>query len=113
MKNYCYKHRNQFLATDNVCGNFRFSSDNAHFTVWDSKEIIPLGTVSIFHNGDDENSLIVTVTDSRGNIDTFLVPPRNTRSRTYANLVSVHLTCSGSRIQFCEGRYCLHLHYLV
>lgn len=109
----CCPDGNEFLATDNVCGNYSFTCGESNFPVWDTNEVIPVGTVSIFYSSGCADVLIVTVIDSAGNIDMFEIPPRNTRSRTFANLVSVRLTCPGSGTNNCEGTYCLNLHYLA
>lgn len=110
----CFTERSEFLATDDICGNFSFTCGNANFLVWDSVEVVPVGTVSVFHTHGCASLLSVTVTDSDGHSDTFEVPPGNTRSRTYANLVSVTFSCStSSESTICEGRYCLDLHYLI
>ncbi|WP_077299571.1 S-Ena type endospore appendage [Virgibacillus pantothenticus] len=109
----CCSDRNEFLASDNVCGNFSFACGEPNFPVWDTNEVIPVGTVSILYTSGCANALIVNVTDSIGNTDAFEVPLRNTRSRTFANLVSVSLTCPESGSNNCEGRFCLNLHYLA
>ncbi len=109
----CHRDSTNHLATDNFCGNFSFKCGDTNFLVWDTDDIVPLGTVSIFYLSGCSDSLMVTVTDSAGNIDTFEVPQRNTRSRTFANLVSVRLACNGSGMIHCEGRYSLDIHYFI
>ncbi|MGN8647353.1 DUF3992 domain-containing protein [Gracilibacillus sp. HCP3S3_G5_1] len=110
----CCPDDKEMLATDEVCGNFQLACGTSDFLVWDTDEVVPLGTVSIFYLSGCADTLTVTVTNSDGQTDTFEVPPRNTRSRTYANLVSVSLACSTGAGTFdCEGRYCLDLHYLI
>jgi len=111
--NCCPDDRDKFIITDNFCGNFSLVCGDSNVPVWDTYELVPLGTVSVLYLGGCADALIVTVTDSAGNTDTFEVPPKNTRSRTYANLVSVRLACPGSGTNNCVGRYCLDLHYLV
>lgn len=109
----CCPDLNNFLANDDFCGNFNFACGDSNFTVWNTDEVLPVGTVSVLYTHGCADALVVKVTSSFGDIDTFEVPLRNTRSRTYANLVSIELKCSGTGNNNCEGSYCVNLHYLV
>jgi Protein of unknown function (DUF3992) len=107
----CCPNNNEFLVTDNFCGNFSLACGDTNNPIWGTDELVTFGTLSIFYLGGCAEAIIVTVIDSSGNIDMFEVPPKNTRSRTYANLVSVRLACPGAGTYYCEGSYCLNLHY--
>ena len=64
------------------------------------------GTVSIFYSEGCAGNLTVFVTDSSGKTDTFQVPPENTISRTYSDLVMARLTCPlGTGNNSCLGKY--------
>ena len=74
----------------------------------------PAGTVSILYSEGCSGNLTVSVTDSSGATDTFQVPPENTISRTYSDLVMVRLTClPGAGNNNCLGKYCITISYPV
>jgi hypothetical protein len=102
------------LTTDEICGNFSLPCGFSNFTVWNTTEVVPSGTVSIFYSDGCSENLTVSVTNSFGFTDIFLVPPHNTVSRTYSDLIMIRLTCpteiGNNR---CTGRYCLSIHYPV
>ena len=103
-----------YLITNEVCGNFKLPCGSSNFTVWNTTDTAPAGTVSIFYSEGCAGNLTVSVTDSSGKTDTFQVPPENTISRTYSDLVMVRLTCpSGTGNNSCLGKYCITISYPV
>jgi hypothetical protein len=101
-----------FLATNEICGDFYIPCGSSNFTVWNTTEVVPSGTVSVLFKGGCTGNLTVSVTDSSGFTDMFEVPPHNTISRTYADLVIVRLTCpAGDGSNSCTGKYCLTINY--
>ncbi|WP_179298843.1 S-Ena type endospore appendage [Evansella halocellulosilytica] len=102
------------LASDEVCGNFTVTCGQTDVIVWNTSDVTSAGTVSIYYGSGCADELIVTVVDSEAIADTFLVPSQNTRSRTYANIVEVRVSCPpGGNQTSCHGRYSIDLHYLV
>ena len=108
-----YDDSKKALISDTFSGCFSLTCGEMDIPVWDTEEVLPFGTVSVLYTNGCADALIVTITDSAGNIDTFVVPPRNTRSRTFSNLVSVRVSCPGTGSGICEGRYCINLHYFI
>lgn len=108
-----YEESMKAVVSDDFNGCFSLACGETNIPVWDTKEVLPFGTVSVLYTNGCADALIVTITDSAGNTDAFEVPPRNTRSRTFANLVSVTVSCPGAGTGTCEGRYCLNLHYFI
>ncbi|CAH0224516.1 hypothetical protein SRABI80_02368 [Peribacillus frigoritolerans] len=103
-----------FLTTDEICGNFNIPCGSSNFTVWNTTEVAPSGTVSVFYSDGCTANLTVSVTDSSGFTDMFEVPPQSTISRTYSDLVMVRLTCPvGTGNNRCTGKCCLTIHYPV
>ena len=102
------------LITNECCGNFKLPCGSSNFTVWNTTDTAPAGTVSILYSDGCAENLTVSVIDSSGNTDTFQVPPENTISRTYKDLVMVSLTCpSGPGNNNCSGKYCITISYSV
>lgn len=103
-----------FLITNEICGNFKLPCGSSKFTVWNTTKVAPAGTVSIFYSDGCTGNLTVSVTNSARFTDTFEVPPGNTISRTYSDLVMVRLTCpSGTANNICLGNYCITISYPV
>ncbi|MET1179326.1 S-Ena type endospore appendage [Peribacillus simplex] len=103
-----------FLTTNEFCGNFNLPCGSSNFTVWNTDEVSPSGTVSVFYSDGCSGNLTVSVTDSSGFTDTFDIPPLNTISRTYSDLVMVRLTCpAGTGNGICSGKYCITISYPI
>jgi hypothetical protein len=102
------------LASDGISGNFHISCESSDVTVWDTVDVITAGTVSVYYGEGCASSLEVTVIDSQGDQDTFFVPPKNTRSRTYKNIVELKVSCTAAVNQIpCLGSYCIKIHYFL
>jgi hypothetical protein len=102
------------LASDGISGNFNILCGQSDITLWSTIEVTSAGTVTIYYGEGCSDALLVTVIDSLGGIDTFSVPQKNTRSRTYASLSEVRITCPAGVNQFpCYGSYCIDLNYFV
>lgn len=109
------------LASNEICGNFAVPCQTDTPTpvvLYDTDgTVTPSGTVSIYYDKGCGETLTVTVTDSTGTTDTFDVPPKNTRSRTYDDIVSLAITCTSTATPpetgQCVGKYCVDLNYMV
>lgn len=106
-------HRCDVIASDKVDGQFNIPCDE-EVTIWNGAGVSSAGTVTIYYSEGCADELLVQVIDTRGKVDAFTIPRKNTRSRTYANISKVIVTCrEGNGMLSCYGHYCLNLHYFI
>ncbi|WP_223701156.1 S-Ena type endospore appendage [Sutcliffiella deserti] len=112
---WCYeKEKEKERVTDCIAGHFSLACGENNVVLWESKKSVAVCTLSIFLAESCGEGVTVQVLSKKGAVDSFIVTPNNTRSRTFIDVKEISVSCDpGLQSSFCYGRYCCDLHYFI